>query len=73
MNIMDNKKSVLKKDENLQEELNIKMSEALNELDTELLETIELVSKISYDEKPQVNYIITTNSGTCSQNNTYAE
>jgi hypothetical protein len=56
-----------------QSELNKIFDEALKEVDSELLETLDFVSKLSTEDNSQMFHITTTHSGTIKQNNIYTE
>lgn len=56
-----------------QGELNKIFDEALKEVDSELLETLDFVIKLSTDDNSQMFHITTTHSGTIKQTNIYAE
>jgi hypothetical protein len=53
--------------------LNQIFDKALKEVDSELLETLDFVSKLSVEDNSQMFQITTTHSGTAKQNNIYAE
>lgn len=72
---MENSKSnkeIKTKTVDSQVELNQIFNDALKEMDSELIETLDFVSKLSFDDS-QMFQITNSYSGTIKENNTYAE
>ena len=67
------KKELSEKTTDYQRDLIKIFDQALKEVDSELLETLDFVSKLSTEDNSQMFQITTTHSGTIKQNNIYAE
>ena len=65
-------KEILAESTDYQAELNEIFNEALKDIDSELIETLDFVSKLTFDET-QMFQITNSQSGTIKENNIYAE